>query len=224
LIDYKMFKKSLFDITKKECIRTSENSQLVCKCDTPDDFPNIKLSIGNNPFEIQTKELIEFSPYTSYQCRLKILIDVETEDTWKLGTSVLKDSLLSFDVAKRKVGYIQHPLNFENYLNKENIIIRETEEAPNKIGFIFALAFLIVLMFGLFRCANNDKFFQNGFGFSEGRNSLSADDMEDKKKIELIKNRFNTEEYDYDEMRGMKDVHLQMNKTVEPKENKSIEK
>lgn len=224
LIDYKMFKKSLFEISRKECIKTPENSQLVCKCDTLDDFPNLKLTISNNPFEILAKDLIEFSLYADYQCRFKIIFDLEIEDTWRLGTAVMKDSLFSFDIAKRKVGYFQHPLNFENFLNKENIIIRETEEDPNKVSFIFTLVFLIILMFGLFKCANNENFFQNGFGFSEKRNSFSADDMDDKKKIELIKNRFNTEEYDYDEMREMKEVNLQMNRTAEQKDIKSNEK
>ena len=171
----------------------------------------MKLYIANNPFEIILKDLIEFSPYTTHQCRFKILIDLDNEDTWTLGTSLFKDSLISFDVMKRRIGYLQHPLNFEHYLTKENIIIHETDEASSKIGFIFTLAFLFILMFGLFKCANNEKFFQNGLGLSsERRNSLNADDMDDKKKIELIKNRFNAEEYDYDDMKEMKGVHLEI--------------
>jgi hypothetical protein len=202
LIDYKIVKKQLMDSVKSECIRNEKN-KLSCKCDNPNIFPNLVLYISNNPFVISLKDLIEFNSKASYQCNFNILIDLENEDTWVLGKSVLTNTLMSFDQSKRKIGFIQNPKGLESLLNG-NIIIYANDQNDSKIGFIFFLVFLLVLVFGLFKCANNEKFFS--------RKSLNPDDQEDRMKIELIKNRFNTEEYDYDDMKpkGKENKYVEM--------------
>ncbi len=202
LIDYKFVKKHLMDSVKSECIR-NENNKLSCKCENPNIFPNLILYISSNPFVISLKDLIEFNSRNTFQCNFNILIDLENEDTWILGRSVLSNTLLSFDQSKRKIGFIQNPKAFESLLNG-NIIINANDQNDTKIGFIFFLVFLFILVFGLFKCANNEKFF--------GRKSLNPDDNEDRMKIELIKNRFNTEEYDYDDMKpkGKESKYVEM--------------
>ena len=204
LIDYKIIKKLFSENLKIECIRNS-NNKLSCQCEKPEIFPNLNLNINSNTFTIQLSDLAKFNRSSQYQCEFKIIVDLENEDTWILGRSVLSNTLLSFDQIKRKLGFAQNPKSFENMLSG-NLIINPNDQNDSKIGFIFFFVFLLILAYGLFKCANNDKFF--------ARKSLNADDHEDRLKLELIKNRFNAEEYDYDDMKPKE----KQNKYLEMKE------
>lgn len=209
--DFKVIKRHLFDATGSECIY-GEKNQLYCKCDNPSIYPNIKVYVEKNLFEINTKDLIDYLPDSQFKCRFSILIDMENLYTWVIGTSALKNTFLSFDLNSRKLGFVQNPNNIEAYVSQPYIIEREIS-VENKIGYIFAFAFLLLLMFGLYRCANDEKFINGKIDRSE---SISPNDEDDKKKMQLIKNKFNTEEYDYD-------INLEIKNNTKYFEMKEIE-
>jgi hypothetical protein len=189
--DFKIIKKYVLDSVHAECVR-SETNQLLCKCDSPNIFPNIKLYVGpqKNLFEIKTLDLIEYTPSVHYQCRFHILVEMDNLDTWTIGTAAMKNLFLSFDIATKKIGFSQNPKNIEAYINQPYIVDIEPQDS-NKIGYIFTLFFLFLTMFFIYRCANNENFMNRS-------NSFGNDDQDDNKKMELIKNQFNNDEYDYD--------------------------
>jgi cathepsin E len=81
--------------------------QVVCKCLSPLGFSDLDLDIAGQTFHIRIENLIEFYPTLDYQCRFEILIDIFMMDSWILGDNVLRYTLLSFDMNKRTIGYIQ---------------------------------------------------------------------------------------------------------------------
>lgn len=81
--------------------------QIVCKCISPQNFDDIELTINGQTFIIRTDDIIEFYPTLEYQCRFEIIVDMFMLDGWILGDSVLRYTLLTFDMDKKRVGYIQ---------------------------------------------------------------------------------------------------------------------
>ena len=109
--------------------------QYICKCRSPQDFDNIYLNlkssgISSNKLEIMTENLIDYYPTLEYQCRFQILIDLFLGDYWILGDNVLRDSLVSFDMQERKVGWIQNFIKMDDSIfesgTNNNIITTDT--------------------------------------------------------------------------------------------------
>jgi hypothetical protein len=92
--------------------------QIVCKCASPQNFDDIELIIDGQKFIIRTDDIIQFYPTLEYQCRFEIIVDIFMLDGWILGDSVLRYTLITFDMDKRTVGYIQEM----DKLNDEDII------------------------------------------------------------------------------------------------------
>lgn len=200
--DYKYIEKYLIDVNNIVCTR-SETNQLLCECDSPSIFSstmNLFLGLENNRYEINFSDLIDFNleknkdSASKYKCRFRIIIDINNLDTWILGTAAMKNTFFSFNMGNDKFGFIQNYRNIENLINQPFIVREVVEEPQSKIGYMFVFAFLCLMMYGLYKCANNEKFV---FNFRRS-DSLNTNEPEDRKKIELIKNRFNTDEYDYD--------------------------
>jgi cathepsin E len=81
--------------------------QVVCKCLSPSSFNDIELNISGQTFTIKTENLIEFYPTLEFQCRFEILVDIFMMDSWILGDNVLRYTMLTFDMDKRRIGYLQ---------------------------------------------------------------------------------------------------------------------
>jgi hypothetical protein len=195
--DYKIVKKYLIDETNSNCI-LGEEDHIECECKNPQDFPDLHITFGINQFIIKTSELIDYQPNSKYQCRFEIRIDKENYDTWVLGTSAMRNTLWSFDINSRKIGFVQNPKDINNIISRNDIIISSSDESDTKLGYLFALIFIIIILFAVIKCANGEGFMgmrSSSFNFSN---------HEDKQKMELIKNKFNTDEYDYDELKTIK--------------------
>jgi hypothetical protein len=185
--DYKIFKKYILEPNNSICQINS--NQLACKCEKPNKFPDFSLFINNSPIVISTEKIIDYYPNLEFQCVFQILIDNDNLDTWILGTNVLQDILFSFDTLSKKIGFVQSPTNFRSLILKQEIYEEIGTDSPSdKLIWLFVMIFVMLCMYGLVRFANGDyKLFDR----SESINI-------DKFKMELIQNKFNSEEYDYD--------------------------
>ncbi len=180
--DFKIFRKSV--LNEAEC-SLNEQHQILCKCTNETKFIDLKLMIGNLPFVIRTQNLFHYFPDHDYQCRFDIFVDMDSFDTWILGTSVLKDSLLSFDILGKKIGYIQNTKGLNSLLVKEEFFTEYQEyTGDSKLGYIIAVVVIIILMYGLVNFAQNKITHENR--------------LDDSNNMELIQSKFNTDKYDFD--------------------------
>lgn len=228
--DYKFIKKYLIDQSNSECI-LSENKQIHCKCESPQRFNDITLTINKKNFIIKTTNLIDFFPTLTYQCRFEIIIDYENLDTWVLGASAMKNNLFSFDLENKKIGFVQEPKEMESLLYMSEMPVQEEENTGSKIGYIFVLAFIGVLMFGVYKFANNEEFFK--FNSSERFSSANEDDQ---RRAEELRNRFREENSTDNELRDNRQIinnnnnnkegnrYIEMKDTEEKEEEEEIRK
>jgi len=209
LSDFKIIKKFYVDGAKTECVK-NEINQLICKCKDPSIFPDIILHINNDMFTIKSRDIIDYFPEMSYQCRFELIIDENNDDTWTLGTAALKNTLFSFDFLSRKIGFLQFSDEVKKLMIKENLIIQDPDNNDTKIVYIFVIFFILVLLGALVRFANSPNFIP-----IKRSDSFDYENVEDKKTVELIKNRFNDEEYDYDgDIKNISNKHEVSEKNV----------
>jgi hypothetical protein len=207
IADFQIIKKFLIDNTKAECIR-NESNQLLCKCANPTIFPDIHLIVGaSNLFTIQTQKIINYYPALTYQCRFAIIIDMDNDDTWTLGTSVLANSLFSFDMNARKIGFIQNNIELHNLMRKDTLILPPSEDQDGKIVYVFVLGAILLILYATVKFANEGKFMS-----SKRSNSFDYSNMEDKKRVEMLKNKFNEEGYDFDDVNNFENKKSTNNK------------
>jgi len=57
--DFKIIKRQIIEETNSDCI-FNENHQLLCRCSSPDIFPDLKLKTEGGSFEIKLNKLIDF--------------------------------------------------------------------------------------------------------------------------------------------------------------------
>ena len=190
--DFKIIKKQIIDETKSDCI-FNENHQLLCRCENPEIFPNIKLKIEGNYFNINLSKLIDFFPKLAYSCRFEIFVDMNNFDNWIFGTNIMKDTIFSFDLNSRKLGFNQNP-DLKSLINKENLIIYNDDKGEPKIGYILAIVFIILLLFAIIKCANNDKFM---LGSSNNKSdSFELGNMDDMNKLASLKKNLNNTDFE----------------------------
>jgi hypothetical protein len=186
--DFKIIKKQIIEETNSDCI-FNENHQLLCRCSSPDIFPDLRLKTadGYSPFEIKLNKLIDFFPKLTYSCRFEIFVDMNNYDNWILGANVMRDTLFSFDIASRKIGFYQNP-DVKAFVNKENLIVYSEENGDFKIGYAFALIFVFLLLYSLIKCSNNEKF-MSGFDKKNSNDSFELDGLggEKENKMDLLK-------------------------------------
>jgi hypothetical protein len=177
--DFKIFRKGV--LNEADC-SLNQQHQVLCKC-TENKFNDVKLHIGNHPFTIKTQNIVKIFPDQEYQCRFDAFVDMESYDTWILGTNVLKDSLLSFDVVGNKIGFIQNTRGLNSLLVKEEFFTEYKEDTgDSKLGYIVAVVIIIILMYGLVNFAQNKIKIE----------------QKPENNMELIPNKFNSDRYDFD--------------------------
>lgn len=128
---------------ENKCALTQFN-QLVCKCNSDKDFPNIKLQIGTGSVSITTKDIITFDKTLLFQCEFQIMT---TEDKffniWILGDSILRKLIVEFDLGNSVV----------NYIDKESLFNR-SEKGTSLSAFIvliiiYLFIFIVLVLIGL---------------------------------------------------------------------------
>lgn len=215
--DFKFIKNYVLDSATEndsDC-KLSESGQILCKCSSPYIFPNITLFLDSSPFTIITSEIIDYFPNLAYQCRFEAFVDLNNFYTWTLGITAIKNALFSFDITNRRIGFVQSAKEMNNLINKDNILIEPSDNVDSKLGYFFALIFIIIIIFGLMKFSTSENNRSDSFNYGN---------LEDKQKIELIKNKFNTDEYDYDDVNKI-NLNINHNKKDEKLlEMKDIEK
>lgn len=132
--------------------------QFVCQCRSPKDFQDVVLYFPSKDgststkFVINSENMIEFYPTTSFQCRFEILVDIFMMDAWILGDSVLRDSLLTFDMKSRQVGWVQDIDTVTNdyimgEIAKSNVEDVNPQTSSNLWWYLLALVIVLTLSF-----------------------------------------------------------------------------
>lgn len=196
--DFKIIKKQIIEETNSDCI-FNENHQILCRCSSPDVFPNLKLKIEGGFYQIKLNKLIDYFPKLTYSCRFEVFIDMNNFDNWIFGTNVMKDTLFSFDISGRKLGFYQNP-DVKLVLNKENLVISNEETGNPKIGYIFGIMFILLLLYAVIKCSNNDSFMggllrkSSSFEISNKDNAIKMQDLKKNLKVDDF-NKFNYKQF-----------------------------
>ena len=91
----------------------------------------IKLNIeGYSYFNISLPDVINYYPNFAYQCYFQIMVDVFDLNTWILGDSAMRSSLITFNMRSRKISWVQTKQRFDEVALANSI-------ANRKEGFSF---------------------------------------------------------------------------------------
>ena len=103
-----------FNMNDPSLCRLNKYYQLMCKCASPNDFGKIKLNIqGYSYFNISLPDVINYYPNFAYQCYFQIMVDVFDLNTWILGDSAMRSSLITFNMHSRKISWVQTKERFD---------------------------------------------------------------------------------------------------------------
>ena len=104
--------------------RINQNYQLICKCNSQYEFGSLSINLGNgNYFNITFSDVVDFSSKNIYQCHFQIMVDVFDIKTWILGDSALRSTLISFNIEKREIQFIQNVKEQFNHVSLANSAI-----------------------------------------------------------------------------------------------------
>jgi hypothetical protein len=180
ITDYRIFKKYVFNNT--EC-KIREDRKVACIYDDNTKFPMFNIYINDNMFNIDINKLVSKED-EEYNYTFDIVVDINNFDTWKLGTHVLDNILLSFDLQNIKIGYAQNP-NIDVLLTRLDL---DEDEEPSKIGYLVSLAVLILIIFYFVKFTLN---------YRTKPEIFDPYDTNDRDKLESLKKSFNENKYDY---------------------------
>lgn len=91
-----------------EVCGVSQSMQLMCQCKNPREYGKLVLFFDKeNYFEINFEDIIDYFPTETYQCQFEILVDVYFADTWILGDSALRSTVMTFNLYEKKVSWVQ---------------------------------------------------------------------------------------------------------------------
>ena len=102
--------------SKSDNCKINQNYQLICKCNSPNEFGSFSIKFDNdNIFNISFYNVIDYNSKNYFQCHFQIMVDVFDIHTWILGDSALRSSLITFNMEKREIKYLQ---NINERINK----------------------------------------------------------------------------------------------------------
>ena len=102
--------------SKSDNCKINQNYQLICKCNSPNEFGSFSIKFDNNNiFNISFYDVIDYNSKNFFQCHFQIMVDVFDIHTWILGDSALRSSLITFNMEKREIKYLQ---NINERINK----------------------------------------------------------------------------------------------------------
>lgn len=126
------------------CGLTPEN-QIACQCNSTHHFGSITLDFGNKSyFNINLEDIIDYFPTENYQCVFQIIVSDKLNNTWILGDSALRSTLITFNMDKRSIQWIK----MKTLFNEEEMIRDDSDSHKNAIFYIWTIAggaFLILI-------------------------------------------------------------------------------
>lgn len=183
--DFRLFKRYIFNNT--EC--KFDDGKLACKFDVDYIFPILKIYISGSEFKIDINKLAKVNE-KEYNYEFDIIVDTNDFDTWRLGTSVLENSLITYDLQNKKIGFVQDD-NISTILSNLNFL--EDKEEPSKIGYIVSLGIIILMIFYLVKFA---------LSYRSKSDIFDPYDMNDRNILESLKKKFTSDQYDHDQSFG----------------------
>ena len=107
--------------------RLNKYYQLMCKCQSPKEFGFIQIKINaNSIFNITLSDTIDYYPNFTYQCYFQMMADVFDINTWILGDSALRSTLITFNMNSRLIKWVQTKERFNDNTLAESINQTET--------------------------------------------------------------------------------------------------
>jgi hypothetical protein len=155
-LDFLFMIPSFTEKAKEKSCGVTMGLQFICKCNSPRDFDDIVIYFNQETkLNIKTENIIDFFPTQEYQCRFQVIIDIFMLDTWILGDSVLRDSLITFDMENKQIGWIQD-VNHLSTLLADRDLKNSKESTYNYlwIGLIVVLVISIsFFVYSLTKCS-----------------------------------------------------------------------
>ncbi len=151
LNDFNIIKKNVIDPISADC-RFTPNLQLICKCESSSVFPHVKLVIdsasGISEFIINFEDIIDYYPFLEYQCRFQMVLDIQLfTNIWILGDSLLRNTLISFDMQKRQIGYVQNINLYEKNIVESTVKGEVTRSESSDMWFYIVILLAVLLLF-----------------------------------------------------------------------------
>ena len=104
--------------------KINQNYQLICKCNSEHEFGSFSIYLGfKNYFNISFSDIIDYNSKNTFQCHFQIMVDVFDIKTWILGDSALRSTLISFNIEKREIQFIQNVKEQFNHVSLANSAI-----------------------------------------------------------------------------------------------------
>ena len=120
----------------------SKDNQLLCQCSNKNEFGKIEINFDEkNKYVMDLSNMIEFYRSSNYQCHFQINMEVYDLNTWVLGDSALRRSLINFNIYERKITFIQ---NISGIIDDNRIA---QSKWINKAGsLLYSIIFWIVII------------------------------------------------------------------------------
>ena len=129
--------------------KLNKYNELVCQCNSENEFGNIEINFDeNNKFILKLENMIDIVPGT-YKCHFQIMKENYDLESWILGDSALRRNLMSFNLYERKISFVQNITGVieENKMAKSKWIQRSTNIYYYILGVIIALICFFIIYY-----------------------------------------------------------------------------
>lgn len=138
---------NILNLVDQNKCRLNKYYQLMCKCQSPKEFGLIQIKINTNSiFNITLSDIIDYYPNLAYQCHFQMMADVFDLNTWILGDSALRSTLMTFNMNSKLIKWVQTKERFNDNTLAESI--NQTEASSFSYWWII-IGGLVLLIVGL---------------------------------------------------------------------------
>ena len=123
--------------------------QIVCQCNSPLNYGKIIFTFNSNDnFNIKFSDIIDYFPTKEYQCEFELLVDSNFKQTWIFGDSALRSTLITFNLEKKNVQWVQMKEIFNDDFVKDESF-SSTSLHSNVLYYSWAImAIIFILLIG----------------------------------------------------------------------------
>ena len=123
--------------------------QIVCQCNSPLNYGKIIFTFNSNDnFIIKFSDIIDYFPTKEYQCEFELLVDSNFKQTWIFGDSALRSTLITFNLEKKNVQWVQMKEIFNDDFVKDESF-SSTSLHSNVLYYSWAImAIIFILLIG----------------------------------------------------------------------------
>ena len=119
-------------------------------------FGSVKLILDNSEFIIKFENIIDYYPFLEFQCRFQIILDIQFYSSiWILGDSILRNSLITFNMDKKTISFAQNIDIYQNIV--ESAISSEKDGSIYTVFYLMLAVALLVIFFIIYKCATRTE-------------------------------------------------------------------